>query len=81
MGVLECSASLKPSDTTHVTSKGATFFPEMVHELSHLKVCLLLGVLWFCLNSMAQEPNQSRGSLVSEGEINHIPPETPICFE
>lgn len=27
MGVLDCSASLKPSYTTHVTSKGTTFFP------------------------------------------------------
>ena len=55
MGVLECSASLKPSHTTHVTSKGATFFPwNGPWCFIWSGVCLLLGVLWFCLNNMAQ---------------------------
>ena len=55
MGVLECSASLKPSYTTHVTSKGTTFFPwNGPWCFIWSGVCLLLGVLWFCLHSMAQ---------------------------
>lgn len=72
MGVLECSVSLKP-DTTHVTSKGATFFPLKWSMVFHLKRCVPAAGCSVVLSQQhGSELNQSRGLLVSEGEINHI---------